>query len=105
MNNFIMVFSSFPTSDIANKIAKTLVQEKLAACVNILPGVQSIFFWENELNEANESLILIKTKSSNYEELEKRILELHPYACPEVIGVNLEAGSSKFLNWIEQVTK
>jgi periplasmic divalent cation tolerance protein len=105
MNKYIMVFSSFPSSDIGKKVARVLIQEKLAACVNIIPGIQSVFLWEEQMHEAHEAILLIKTLAEKYKELEKKILELHPYACPEVIAMDVKDGNTKFLNWVQQAVK
>lgn len=102
--NFIMVYCTIDTADNAKNIAKSLVQEKLAACVNILPSVYSIYKWENEVTEDSEFLLLIKTKKDLFDKLKNRITELHPYSIPEIIGVDIRYGSEAYLSWLKSNT-
>lgn len=102
--NFIMVYCTIDTADNAKNIAKSLVQEKLAACVNILPSVYSIYKWENEVTEDSEFLLLIKTKKDLFDKLKNRITELHPYSIPEIIGVDISYCSEAYLSWLKSNT-
>lgn len=102
---YIIVFITVPTSDDGCKIARTLVGEKLAACVNILPGIRSVYTWEDEVCEDQEVLLMIKTRAEIFEDLSARVKKVHPYDLPEVIAVSLTAGAADYLNWIDQVTQ
>ncbi len=96
----ILVLSTCPGSISAKKIARDLVTEKLAACVNIVPGVQSFFSWVGKVDSANEYMLIIKTTLDRYEVLEKRIKKIHPYELPEIIAVPIETGLAGYLDWI-----
>jgi periplasmic divalent cation tolerance protein len=97
-----LVLSMLPTADAAATMGRALVEEKLAACVNILPAVRSIYRWQDKLHDENEVLVLIKTRSEVVERLKARILELHPYAVPEVLVLPVESGYSGYLEWLAQ---
>lgn len=86
-------------------IAEALVVHKLAACVNIIPAVQSIYLWEGELENSPEHLLIIKSSRSCYPALEEALRELHPYELPEIIAVPLTAGLPDYLNWIGENIK
>tara|TARA_B100000029_G_scaffold504655_1_gene583885 strand:+ start:585 stop:911 length:327 start_codon:yes stop_codon:yes gene_type:complete len=101
----ILVFCTFPDSTSVKSMAESLVNEKLAACVNIIPHVQSIFRWQGKVDNANENVLVIKTKDSLYSELEKRIQELHPYELPEIISVSIDNGLPEYLDWVSESTK
>ncbi len=98
----ILVFSTFPDADTARRIARVLVEEKLAACVNILPQVESIYRWKGAIETAAEVLALIKSTNWKYQLLEAKIRELHPYEVPEILSVRMEAGQLDYIRWIEQ---
>jgi periplasmic divalent cation tolerance protein len=98
----ILVFSTFPDADTARRIAHTLVEEKLAACVNLLPQIESIYRWKGAIETASEVMALIKSTTWKYQLLEARILELHPYEVPEIISIRADSGHIEYLRWIEQ---
>ena len=104
-SEYVIVFVTAPTGDDGRAIARALVREKLAACVNVLPGITSIYTWEGEVCEDDEVLLIIKTKGEIFEALSALVKEVHPYDVPEVIAVPLTAGSGDYLNWIDQVTQ
>ena len=79
--------------------------DKLAACVQIVSGVQSFFSWVGKVDNSEENLLLIKTTAECYGELEKRIKAMHPYELPEIIAVPIHTGSPEFLSWIDDCTK
>lgn len=97
-----LVFCTCPDQATAQNIAEQLVDKRLAACVNILPGVTSIYQWQGKRETAQEHLLLIKTTNEVYETLEQTLNSLHPYELPEIIAVSLEHGSSAYLDWINQ---
>lgn len=104
MNNCI-IYCTVPNEFTANLIATTIVEESLAACVNILPSVTSIYKWEDQVQTDNELLLIIKTTQEKYEQAEKRIKELHEYTTPEIIAVPIINGSEEYQNWIEKATR
>ena len=99
-NDFVVVFCTAPQGE-AESLAKTLVEERLAACVNISP-VRSCYIWEGKLNLDEETLLIIKAKKSRFEPLKNRILMLHSYAIPEIIALPIIAGHQPYLDWISQ---
>jgi periplasmic divalent cation tolerance protein len=98
-----VVFCTFPSPDKAGEIARVLVTEKLAACVNILDAL-SIYVWKDELQNDNETLAIIKTSADCFEALTKRIVELHPYEVPEVIALPVLDGHTPYLAWLADRT-
>lgn len=88
----------------ANELAHNLVKARLAACVNIVSGVTSVYEWENAICEENEYLLIIKTKSDLYKKLETKIKEFHPYEFPEIVSLKIDNGSKSYLDWIEKNT-
>ena len=100
----LLVLCTAPDPDSARQISHTVVAEKLAACVNRLNDVQSVFRWEGKVQSEAEVLMLLKTTAAAYPKLEKRLVELHPYELPEVIAVEVSRGLDGFLNWISDGT-
>ncbi len=86
----------------AQRIARTLVDRRLAACVNIIPQIQSIYRWQGKVEDAQEWLLLIKTTNQAFERIRDAIRELHSYELPECISVSVEDGSAAYLNWISE---
>lgn len=89
----------------ADRLARTLVEEQLAACVNILPGIRSIYRWEGAVEEAEEVLLLIKTTEAGFPRLRDRIFALHRYETPEVIALPISEGSGNYLAWLQSQVK
>jgi periplasmic divalent cation tolerance protein len=104
MSMYLTVFCTVPDPQTAQRIAQAVVHEGLAACVNLLPGVTSVYRWQGELQESVELLLIIKTRRERYEVLEARIKELHPYEVPEIIAHKIEVGLGSYLEWIAQST-
>jgi periplasmic divalent cation tolerance protein len=98
----VVVLVTTPTAEKAAEIARVLVEERLAACGNVLPGLRSIYRWQGKVQEDAEALLLLKTQRGRFGELRDRILALHPYEVPEVIALPVEAGSAAYLDWIAQ---
>ena len=98
--NHIVMLCTVPDQESGAKIARALVEERLAACVNLLPGVGSVYRWEGKVEEASEALLVIKTTAARFEAVKKRIKELHSYELPEIIAVSITAGSSEYLKWL-----
>ncbi|ALC49887.1 CG11590 [Drosophila busckii] len=97
-----VAFVTTPDKESAKKLAHGIIERKLAACVNIIPQIESIYMWEGKVNEDNEYLMMIKTRSTRIEELSKFVRENHPYSVAEVISLPIQAGNSPYLNWIMQ---
>jgi periplasmic divalent cation tolerance protein len=104
MTDAILVLTTLPTADAAAEVAKAVVDEKLAACANILPALRSIYRWEGKIQDENEVLVLLKTRQAQYERLKARILGLHPYEVPEVLAIPVEQGNQPYLDWIARET-
>ena len=104
MTDALLVFTTLPSADKAAELAKALVEERLAACANLLPAIRSIYRWQGKLQDENEVLVLLKTRAEHLERLKLRILELHPYEVPEVIGIPVERGHQAYLDWIVRET-
>ncbi|MBB3214744.1 periplasmic divalent cation tolerance protein [Herbaspirillum sp. Sphag1AN] len=96
----ILVVTNVPSAELASAIATCLVEQGLAACVNILPAVQSVYRWQGKVEQAVEIPLLIKTTETRYGELQAAIRALHPYDIPEIIAINIDAGLPAYLNWI-----
>ncbi len=104
MDIYLTVLCTVPDASTGQTIARTLVHEGLAACVNLLPGITSVYRWQGEVQENPELLLIIKTTQARYPALEARIKELHPYEVPEIIAHKIEAGLKSYLEWIAQST-
>ena len=98
--NEIIVLSTTDTIELAKRIARELVEEKEAACVNILPGISSIYRWEGKICEDSECLLVIKSSRNNFDLIKARIKKLHTYTTPEIIAVPIEFGDETYLNWL-----
>jgi len=102
MTDKIVVLVNCGNSNEAETLAKSLVEKRLAACVNVVTGLVSWYWWENKLTQDNEVLLIIKSSRGNLAELEKEVLRLHSYAVPEIIALPIVEGSVNYLNWMEQ---
>lgn len=100
----LLIFCTCPDQAIAERIAETVVRERLAACVNLVPGLTSIYRWEGKIQRDTELLLLVKTRAAVYPLLEARIRELHPYQVPEIIALPIQTGSATYLDWIADNT-
>ncbi len=99
-----IVLSTLPSSDVAASIARTLIEERLCACVNILPAIRSIYRWQGTVHDEPEVLALIKTTAERYDALAERLRALHPYEVPEILALDVAAGAASYLAWVgEQV--
>lgn len=104
MEQVLLVMTNLPDMAAAKRLAHALVQSRLAACVNLLPGVQSIYRWQGQVEEAVEITLQIKTTPNRYHQLEQAILAVHPYALPEVIAIPVSYGHAPYLHWIAAET-
>lgn len=98
----LLVLATFPDADSAASAVRTLVEEKLAACGNIFPGVRSIYAWQGKIEDAAEVAVLLKTRSPLYAKLEKRLSKLHPYETPEIIAWEPGAVSKPYAAWVAE---
>jgi periplasmic divalent cation tolerance protein len=105
MQAALLVLTNVPDAATARVIARGLVELRLAACVNILPGVQSVYQWQGATEEANEVTLLVKTVRGRYAEVEAAIRAAHPYEVPEIIALPIEGGLPQYLDWLAQETK
>lgn len=103
MNTFCLITTTYPDEQSAKAIIPLLLEQKLAACVQMMP-VQSFYRWEGKLCESNEQLLLIKTRSSLFKMIEALILKHHPYTTPQLIQIPIEQGFEAYLNWIADET-
>ena len=99
---YCILLCSCPDQEIAKSIAQQLIILKQAACINILPGILSIYAWQGEIEHANEHLLLIKTRKDKYQLIEETITTMHPYELPEIISVPIENGLTTYLQWVDQ---
>jgi len=97
----LVVLVTAPSEAMALELGRRLVDDRLAACVSVMPGVTSIFMWEGKREEASEALLVIKTRAERYPALQQRVLELHPYSVPEVLALAVEAGAPAYLRWVQ----
>ncbi|MBI1897316.1 MAG: divalent-cation tolerance protein CutA [Acidobacteria bacterium] len=102
MTDKIVVFSNCASGEEAERVARALVEQRLAACVNIIPGVRSIYHWQGAIEEAGEWTLLIKTTRSRFERLEAALRRIHSYQVPEVIAVPVIAGAHSYLEWMDR---
>jgi len=103
MKEYLLVFITVPHGEVAEQIAGALVKDGLAACVNIVRNVHSIFSWQGKIERESEDLLLVKTRAERLEKLTQKVVDLHPYDVPEIIAHSLEAGYSPYLQWIDDV--
>jgi periplasmic divalent cation tolerance protein len=100
----LLVCSNAPSLEVAKKIAAHLLEHKLAACVNILPHMHSMYHWEGVLEEATEVAMQIKTTQACYSKVEAVIQALHPYTVPEIIALTVTGGAPAYLDWVRSET-
>ncbi len=101
---FLQVFVTCQSKKEADAIAASILKKRLAACANIVSGVDSKFWWNGRIDKAKEVLVILKTKLSNFKRIEKEVKRIHSYEVPEIIAIPIIAGSKKYLNWIEKET-
>ena len=100
----LLILCNCPDEEVANRIALAVLESGLAACVNILPRVQSLYRWQGKIESATEIPLLIKSTAANYPALEAAIQKLHPYDIPEIIALPVERGLPAYLNWVAAET-
>lgn len=105
MSSYIIILTTTPSTRVARQIADSLIKQKLAACVNIIPQISSHYVWQGKLCKDKEVLLLIKTTRSRFKKIHDQIKKLHPYQVPEIISLNIDQGSKDYLAWIKSLTK
>ncbi|HVK87000.1 MAG TPA: divalent-cation tolerance protein CutA [Kofleriaceae bacterium] len=100
----LVLLSTFPSADKAAEAARVLVEERLAACVNLLGEVRSIYRWQDAVSDDREALAIIKTTPERYEALAARLLSLHPYEVPELVALPVTKGHAPYLAWLAAQT-
>ena len=98
----IVVFITIPTKAQAKKLASFLLSKKVAACVNIIPSVESFFWWQKKIDRATELLLVIKTQKKLFNKLVKAVKSKHPYSVPEIIAIPIVSGNKDYLDWIDE---
>jgi periplasmic divalent cation tolerance protein len=104
MSDRLLVLTTYPDAAGAEDLARTLVRERLAACVNVLPRMTSIYMWQGEEQRGEEHQLFIKTHAGRFEALKARIEALHPYEVAEIIALPITHGLDAYLNWIDEST-
>jgi periplasmic divalent cation tolerance protein len=102
MKECVVVLVTAPDADVAARLARTLVEEKLAACGNVVPGLRSIYRWKGAVEEASEVLLVLKTARDRLRDLSDRVRALHPYEVPEVVALPIVGGNEEYVDWIIQ---
>jgi periplasmic divalent cation tolerance protein len=97
-----LVLSTFPDAATARRIARQLLEERCAACANILPAVESIYWWENKLEQASETLVFFKTSTDRFAALQTTLRRLHPYEVPEILAFRVVDGLPEYLRWVQE---
>ena len=98
--SMLLVLTTVPDRDSASKIARELVESRLAACCSIIGGLRSVYWWEGKIEESDELLLMIKTSEELYSQVEARLRSLHPYTTPEIAAFKAEAVYSGYLSWL-----
>jgi len=96
----LLAISTFPDAEAADRIAHTLIEEKFAACANIIPTVRSIYRWKDKIETAGEVIVFFKTTLDRQAAFQEKLRSLHPYEVPEIICVNIDTGSRDYLRWV-----
>lgn len=105
MKEFIVVLVTCSSKEEAEKIGNSLVEKKLAACVNVVPEIKSIFYWKGKISREKEILLIAKSRMELFDSIKSEIKKLHSYEVPEIIALPIEAGSEKYLDWIREKTQ
>ncbi len=101
ISDYQLLLTTCPDSKVANKLAHTLLENHLAACVNILPNIQSVYEWESKIVSDAEVLLFIKTRREHYVAIEQTLIQQHPYEVPELIALSIENGLPSYLAWMD----
>jgi periplasmic divalent cation tolerance protein len=99
-DEILLVFSTFPDAETARRVAREIVDLRLAACGNVLPQIHSVYRWQGKLESGDEALAMFKLSASRYAEFETKLRSLHPYEVPEIISCKIERGLPEYLRWV-----
>jgi periplasmic divalent cation tolerance protein len=102
---FIFIYITAKDNEQARFIGKTLLNEHLAACINIIDGMQSMYWWDGKINENSETILIVKTRESLFEKIVTRVKVLHTYSCPCIIALPITQGSDHYLKWLQAETE
>ena len=102
MTEALIVFTTFANEADAARVARALVEERLVACANLLPGARSIYRWQAEVKDEREVVVLMKTRKQDWTALLSRLHDLHPYETPECVAVRIAAGAPKYMAWLDE---
>lgn len=105
METIRIVLCTFPSVETARQIGTALVEKQLAACVNLIPGVESIYRWQGRVESAAETLAVFKTSDASYQEFARELATLHPYEVPEIIGIDPAAVAESYAGWVLEQTR
>ncbi len=104
MSAFLSIFITTASQEEASTIAHMLVEERLAACATILPHAQSVYRWHGKVEQAEECAIIAKTTAEKFDELQKRVKDIHSYECPCIVATPIVAGNDAYLKWVDENT-
>ncbi|MBC8210666.1 MAG: divalent-cation tolerance protein CutA [Gammaproteobacteria bacterium] len=105
MTDIVLMLTTWPDQESAEKMAEQWLQNNLVACVNVLPSMKSIYMWNGKIQSGTEHQLLLKTTAHCTEQLTRSIVEAHPYECPEIIYLPVAGGYDEYMNWITGNTK
>lgn len=103
--SFIMIYVTFPEREEAESVSRRLLEKRMVACANIFPAHGSMYRWEGRIENAEETAVIYKTRSSSFDQVKKEILERHSYECPCIVALPLVQGHAPFFKWIENETE
>ena len=104
MKDLVVVLCTVPDEKVGASLARSLVEERLAACVNIVPGLRSIYSWKGEIQDDGEALLVVKTPAGRFDVLRERLATLHPYDVPEIVALPAADCHGPYLDWVHEVT-
>jgi periplasmic divalent cation tolerance protein len=99
-NDVRVVLITAPDIETANKLARAALEAKAAACVNIIPGIQSLYWWDERIEQSGELLLIVKTTASAFDRLREIVAKNHPYDCPEILAISATEGAPAYLSWL-----
>ena len=102
MTEMLIIFTTFANGEDAARVARVLVDERLIACANVIPGVRSIYRWEGKTADQAEVMVVMKTRKQDWAALQSRLSELHPYTTPECVAVRIASGAPAYMTWLEE---
>ena len=103
MTEMLIVFTTFANEEDAARVTRALIEERLIACANLLPGARSLYRWKEKIADEKEVVVLMKTRKQDWTALLSRLHDLHPYETPECVAVRVAAGAPKYMEWLESV--